>query len=529
VSSEFVVVSASQYTGWLLRVNRRLAVDPDLRVGKRFAGAFGEVSGRALAPSHVTRWEHGELWASRTTVRRYERLLGLVPDSMVTIIDAAWRAKKVATAHAGPTIAGPTVACAGDNDDRIHELLEIVEVGAEMTGAGWSELAELVTGSPWLLMHPPQLWRVVTDRLLAEMAVAEGDGWWQRQEAMSRLLEHPRARRYAVAACIDCATDPSTPAVIEPLSLLDVVSSPEANRFVVRQVERPDSDRALQGALLAAARKAYWGHFHDVEMTSLIGGVRRLMRDPTLPSHLLPLAIELGRGLARRRPGEATLRRYLPPVEDIGQMWDTGRIAAPDVTTLVSRRIAANAQARMAEGGHRELDEILVELIEESLFASGTDDRLVAAMMIKATPYRDQVAAEILREMRSDLSRRSETLPAVGLRTMTNLGVDLHRPLIYDLLCDPGTGAVMRHAAAWATPHCAGRHSQEQWRRMLGVQFRSWIRSAAKSGDAILQGVVYGIGTDQHAALLAEVRDNPGMPASARATATWLTGLRTPT
>src|SRR4051794_32309632 len=86
-------ISASRMVGWLLRSNRRLTdADPALRSGKEFARLFGHPGGPPLAPSQITRWEQGETSASRAVIRRYEHMLALAPDSLVTICDALSRA-----------------------------------------------------------------------------------------------------------------------------------------------------------------------------------------------------------------------------------------------------------------------------------------------------------------------------------------------------------------------------------------------------------------------------------------------------
>ncbi|MEU8820876.1 hypothetical protein [Actinoplanes sp. NPDC048796] len=111
------------------------------------------------------------------------------------------------------------------------------------------------------MLHPSGLWREIGEKLLADLVVNEGTGWLQRQEAASRLLEHPAAGPHLIEACVDLVEDPHRPAVIEPLSLLDVTADPVANAYVLKQLESPDSDRHHQGALLAAVRKIENGHF----------------------------------------------------------------------------------------------------------------------------------------------------------------------------------------------------------------------------------------------------------------------------
>src|SRR5439155_22685497 len=139
-----------------------------------------------------------------------------------------------------------------------------------------------------------------------------------------------------------------------------------------------------------------------------------------------------------------------------------------------------------------------------------------ARMMVGGTPYREPVANVLLAEAAAALARGGGPFLAAALRTLTNLSVDAHRPLIHGILVRPGLTLTVRHAAAWATPHCAGQHPEAAWRRILATQFALWKSAPSNGGESILHGVTYGIGTDGHRRLLAEIRDDPAMPHTAR-------------
>jgi hypothetical protein len=261
-------VGAGAYVGWLLRVNRRFGPDADLRNGRLFASAFGTDArpGRRLAPSHITRWESGSLLVSRATVRRYEQLLGLPPESLVTVRDAIYRALPPGSRRPADT--------AFDSDDRLHELFDLVASDDAMTGLDWGELTERIAGRRDLVVYPRTLWSVIAGRLLSELTTSEGTEWLQRQEAACRLLEHPASRAAMVGACIDLVEDATSPAVIEPLTLLDTVDDPAANAYVLRQLEEPRDGRRYRGALMAAVRKIEHGHFAGEQRARLARSVR---------------------------------------------------------------------------------------------------------------------------------------------------------------------------------------------------------------------------------------------------------------
>jgi hypothetical protein len=209
----------------------------------------------------------------------------------------------------------------GNENRRLHELLEAAATGGPMAGGDWSELADVVTVQPALVLHPPKLWRTIIDRLLAELVTTSGIGWFQRQEAISVLLEHHVAGRYAVASCIDLCEDKSSPAVIEPLSLLDVTPQHEASRYVLTQLIHPNDDRSLVGALLAAERKVGKAHFSDDESSGLIDHIVPLLLDPSLSPTLRPLVVDVGRTLGRGHPAAGSLQRALRLSQVAGNAW----------------------------------------------------------------------------------------------------------------------------------------------------------------------------------------------------------------
>lgn len=506
-------IDAVRCVGWLLRVNRRLGPDPELRSGHRFARAFRRDTSRPLAPSHVTRWENGDLALSRATIRRYEQLLGLPPESMATVHDALVR-----LAGGSPLPPPGGAPGSGADEQRLHDLIDRASSTDAMTGVAWGELTERIAQRSGILLHPPDIWGRITERLLSELVVAEKVAWLQRQEAMSRLVEHPVAGRYAIAACIALADDRNTAAVVEPLSLLDVTGHPAANQYVLRQLRSPDSDRARYGALLASIAKVHRGHFGPADLPILTDCVAQIAAEVDMDQDQRYLLAEVTRMLRRRAPAHLSLPlRQLPAeLSDDNPGGDRAALA-------VCQRIAAQAQARLVEvevdGGP---DEDLVALVRQLLFDRNFDRRLATTMLIAVSPYRDPVAQAMLASISGGGGSisgggGSETAPMMTtLRALTVLGVDIHRPLLHELLTRPGTSDETRHAAAWATPHCGGSYQVVQWRRMLAVQHASWRQHPSSLRESILSGLVYGIGTDSHPELLAEIRADQTMPESVR-------------
>jgi hypothetical protein len=496
------VTTGAGFVGWLLRANRRFGPADDLRSGRAFAAAF-RVDGRpALAPSQVSRWETGELAVGRDVVRRYEQLLGLEPESLVTVRDALYRTLPVAGRVPAPSAPSapfaPFAPFAPGGDDRLHELLASATSGHPLTGPMWSELTDLIESRPGLVLHPPSLWESIGGQLLGELTVGEGTGWLQRQEAASRLLEHPTAGPHLVRACIALVEDKQSPAVIEPLSLLDVTADPIANAYVLRQLTAPDGDREYQGALVAAVRKISQGHFTADQLDRLGPALREAPSSPLVSA--LQSAASASASASVSTPG---LRADL---------------------SVSGIPIAAEAMVRL--GGHDETDPVLAALIGRALDHPAVDQRVFAAMTIAHSPFRDPVGESLLSVCRRSLTRRAGADPSPALQMMTMLGTAVHRPLLADLLGEPGHQPETRHAAAWAMPHCAGRFPEQQWRRILARQVAAWQENPTPQNESILHAITYGIGTDAHPALLAEITTDPTLPAIARTTAAWLRSPR---
>lgn len=471
--------TGSDYVGWLLRANRTLGPDRPLRSGRTFAAAFRP----GLAPSHITRWETGGLLAGRATVRRYEQLLGLPAESLVTVRDALYR-----TLPAGRR---PSLSPAETSDGRLHELLEVATAPGPLTGHEWGELTELVEARPGLVLHPPRLWQTVAGKLLDELTRHEGTGWLQRQEAASRLLEHPTAGPHVVRACLDLIEDRTSPAVVEPMALLDVRSDPVGNAYVLKNLESPAGNRHHRGALLAVVRKIEDGHFEGEQWARLA----RALADAPPDGDDGRLAASARAALARRFAGVASEPARVPVSSD-----------------AIGDRVAA------AVGVH---DPVLSALVGQALGTS-VDERLVAAMTIAQSPHRDGVAAALLAEARRDLTGRSGNDVSAILQALTLIGTDIHRPLLFDLLAEGGHDDRIRQAAAWATAHCPGRFTGRQWQRILHRQATAWQNRPVAANESVLHGIAYGVGTDRHRDLLSRIAADGRLPAVARTTATWL-------
>lgn len=475
--------------GWLLRANRTLTkVDPRLRSGKEFARLFRNESQSGLAASHITRWEHGAMAVSRATIRRYEQMLDLSSESLVTVSDLVGRSEPV------PYQTGQSRS--GDKDgSRLKELLDRALSGAPMRGLDWASLAEIVRATPGLYLFPTENWSDLAGRLLEELVVADQREWLLRQEAMSKLLEHPYAAAHAVQSCIDLVSDRSSAAVLEPMSLLDVSATSAANQYVLDQLARPSDERVLHAAALAARQKLLRGHFDAAQVRSLLAAAEERAKDGATGDVLTSLRSLAGSVRRPRRP---------PSTE-----------AVNDISTRIALRVHGAIEAE------RE-DPFLTDVIDDALFGPDSERRMIAAMCLAATPYQADVGAALVTEIHTALAARDDDLPMAALRTLTTLAVDVHRPLILRILTKPGFTAGVREAAAWALPHCVGRYPERTWRELLTKYGGAWRRAPSAHLARMLHGISYGIGTDDYHVLTDEIRTDPSLPVEARRAAAWL-------
>lgn len=332
--------------------------------------------------------------------------------------------------------------------------------------------------------------------LLNELATAEDRAWLVRQEAISRLAEHPVAASFAVRACIDIADDPATPVCIEPISLLDASRLPEATTYLVDLIRAAPDRRPLTGALLAITAKARRGHF----TLKTHGALADALRDLT---------------------STAVHHRALNALVD-----DTRLILGPkpyspyDATIVTACRTLGLATQRRVDAHLDTEDTVLNDILQDALFSANPDRRLYAAFLLAATPYRTALAHALV-DVHLGVSLGRDLPFEHGLQLLAKLRVPDHRALARRLLLSRAQPHQVRHAAAWACVHSQGRLDDMTWRRILAVQFElASVRPGALDTD-ILLGLVYSIGTDSHVPLLRELRDDRRLPPRSRHLANW--------
>lgn len=482
-------LQSRQRLAWLLRSNRLLGPVAEFRSARRFADAFREDDRPALAPSQVTRWETGQTSVNAAVVRRYEHLLGLPADSLATVGEAV-----------AMFLDGPVDDTGRDHQlgpRALHELLERARTSGAMTGHDWWCLTVLVSSHPELVLHPPELWRSITDTLLDELVRAEHGSWYTRQGAMVRLLAHPASTQHAVEACIDMADDRNNPVFIEPVSLLDAARHEKANRYVLEQLSAPFNDPSLQGALLAATAKLRRGHYAAQDRVAVGRAVRDLHQKYERHPAIRPLVDTLHRTLT-------SARVQGPPPET--NAWVT--------------RIAAETEAQL-ETATACTDPVLAELIREALFDDNADARLYAAALLSVTPYRRPLAETLINALAKKVSTRADLLVERVLRLLTRLRATHHQRWVGRLLTDGSASAHVRHAAIWAASHSVNRRDELDWQAVLRHQMNLFALRPSPLDQDMIRGLVYNIGAEAHIGLLDLLSTQPTFPADIRPITRW--------
>jgi hypothetical protein len=422
-------------------------------------------------------------------VRRYEQLLELPADSLVTVGEA------VTMFLDGPV--GDTGLDHRPDHGALHELLERARVPGAMTGHDWRRLTVLVSSCPGLVLHPLELWRSIAETLLDELVRAEHRSWYIRQGAMVRLLAHPASTQHAVEACIDMANDRNNPVFIEPISLLDAARHDKANRYVVDQLSAPYNDPSLQGALLAATAKLRRGHYAAQDRRTLGRVVGHLHQKYGQHPAIRPLMDDADRTLRFARVHEPTAQ-----------------------ATAWATRIAAKTEAQLGIATAR-ADQVLAELIAEALFDDNADARLYAAALLCMTPYRTPLTETLIDVLATKVSVRADLLVERVLRLLTWLRATHHQRWVGRLLTDGAASAHVRHAAAWAASHSASRRDEFDWQAVLRQQTNLFALRPSPLDQDIIRGLVYSIGTEAHIGLLDRLSAQPAFPADIRPIATW--------
>lgn len=503
--------SCETVIAWLLRVNRLYGDDGRLAVAARFVRAYNN-DGVTTSESQVCRWERATLRLSAPVIARYEEVLGLPRGRLAAVAHTLYRESR-------GFLGAPALRHATDDDatrDRLSPLLEQALGAQEMTGCDWDEL----TGGLWevpVLLHPKRLWPELTQRLLAELLVAEGTGWLWRCEAINRLLGLRDSATGVVEACAGVIGDRRSQVLIEPAALLEMTPHPAAATQLLGQIEDPVSDQALRAAWWAVAEKAGRGHFDA-------GQIRRLTRAA------LEILRDSGSHLASRVAAAETARQLLPEVSAgehralsqalqgdpvSGHVLRSGTVSPQETVRAVAYRLSQAVLSLM----RREIllaDPVLERLVADMLFHPQGTRRTVAAQTVAATPYGPALAAAMGRELGRPATLADAPLATALVQAIGHLGGADEAELLWRLVLGHGLPAPVQEAAAWIVGHL---HAPSA--RWDGVRTRL-LRHRGGPLPCYARGLMYSIGASRRHGDLVELSGPQSHPELRTAASWWL-------
>jgi hypothetical protein len=515
----------AQQVAWLLRVNRIFGANGQFTKGVVFAAAFpgGCWSGSADV-SKISRWETGHIRVPYLAVRRYEELLGLPANSLVSTIDTICRYLSgngdffVSTRNQGKDL------------DAVIDDLEVVAdkalSGGLMTGVEWDALNNALGAELRLVVIPRSAWAEISGRLLSEMVIADGLAWTQRFEALNRLLAHPMGQRAAIDACASLGSDRASQVVVEAVSALDGSGHRDASRHVLSQLKDSTSGPAFYGALLACIRKIRFAHFTDTELRVIGTVVADLLTGPCRHDDAQTLAAELFRQLPTglRVGAGRQLQKEKAVGGSVKEVLATGRLATAGAA-VIAGRVADSVIAEMADRATSFRDKTLRVLIDDVLFSPVLDVRLYTAMLIQATPYREPLARSLTAEMAKPETMRRADLAATIVGCLRIIGGPEERPIIERLILASGMPPSVTAAAAHAIGHIGGTSTDPYWSKAIGHHSLLWHRHGSPAVETVLRDLIYGLGMSRNETMLARIREDASLPWPVRSAASWWLGL----
>ncbi|WP_163511613.1 hypothetical protein [Fodinicola acaciae] len=469
--------SEDALAGWLLRINRMAGVNPSYRQATRFIADFPGGCWQAGADSYkVSRWETGAIRVPYLAVRRYEELLRLESNQLVSVIDAVNR-YLAPSIVAMPRLERRVVVEQPADHERLAVIVDRVYGDDPVSGDSWDSLSAFLASNPGtVILRSNGVWSAIAERLLAELVIATGRAWTQRYEAFSRLLAHPIAQAAAVDACAQLGRDPTNQVFIDTLSVLDASPHPAAGHELVRQIANAVNDRARYGALLGSERKLRLGHFAPADRAVL----ERLLRD---------LATSTTCGDAHGDFARHLLQQVQPDRTSAAHNLDQ----APAADAVVARLVLKLAgDERLGEAATR--DALLPTLLHEGLYSPSADTQLYAALLLRASPYRHPLARAVGNELRA--SRLTATVgTAIALVNLFCLvGGPADGSVLIELLTRRDVPLSVKEAAALRIGHVVQGAPGSAIGTLLDFYLAQWQRQRASSVATIIGDLGYSIG-----------------------------------
>lgn len=382
---------------WLLSSARCYAEDPRVRSAAAFARGGG-----AAAPVHrsqVSRWEAGEVAPSYAMVQRYERVCNLPEGQLCTAVDLVNRDE----CHIAPV---PALQRPPSPDPVAEaETLLVDALGnVPLTGLGWDRLSALLGDLPAALLLPDQ-WRDLIRRGLQEVDVSVRLQYLQREEALGRIVGHPRAGEPVVDLVWEVLNDPSAQVYSEAAALLPYCPHPRAVDMLTNIVRHPVNVHALRAGLFISSVMLRDGRMRNQSAVDLVNVALGYCKDTDMPYRVRRSAADVLRALkpdSRRRIAHALDRN--PGDLRVTSIADGNGPYPVQNLRAVRRRVRFSLEEQL---GPTITDETpLMHLLDYLTVETNDDHRSHALWLLMILPFGPAVGRAYVEELRRALDHR---------------------------------------------------------------------------------------------------------------------------
>ncbi|MDN5893806.1 MAG: hypothetical protein L0H93_07230 [Nocardioides sp.] len=346
-------------------------------------------------PDRVARWHAGQWLPTYADLADIEERAGLPPKAMTSLAGLL---------HVAVEVAGPRPEVADELCD--------AALADEATAAQWGDLGWLIRTRPEIAPTGDELKELIQN-LLNALPRGVKHTYRLMRVATLDIASVPELRGKVVEGIRLCLEDVEGPAFLEPIGLLDQLSTPEAHALILDLMERPRSRPQRRYAAGLAAQVLLRGAFNEADRGRVVMNVLAGWRsDPVeAEADLGQIVDAFPGGLASVLPRSAT-RRAEPTAGGAMELDAAEDVEEPE-SSRVSRWLTSRSLAGLGDGSGY-LGPQLDDLLRQALFFRNAERRLRAGQILSSSPFGSAVAAGLVDLMTT--STRSTTSATVRQR-----------------------------------------------------------------------------------------------------------------
>lgn len=383
-------VDVNARVGWLLLMSRLHHADPELALGMRFNQELAK-AGVQADRSAVSRWEAGKAMPRWSVLSAYERVLGLAPGQITSVVNALRRAY-LGNKRAVAPMLDPSSAAFQHRLDRLFDRL----LSGEATGRDWTDFGHHVAASDVIYVHS-SLWREITTRLVSDMARSVRLAYLQRFEAVRILLDHRVAHPWVLRATGHYLSDPAVQVINDPVGVLEISRAPEAGEVLLEKFARTTSEEVFQACATALAYKVETRQYDDDKLKWIESALADMLRTRHFEtSGLEELVMVMPEAAQARLMREA---HGMDPHRRLATVAAHGEWVRPDTARRVAQQLADAATAQMPGAESYDADPMTPRLIREALFSARSEHRHYASLALQGSPFRATVSAAVVADL----------------------------------------------------------------------------------------------------------------------------------